>query len=305
MKNLFRYSSLFIVVAAVLWGLDGILRRSLYSLPPITIVFYEHLIGAIILLPIFFLLKKRTRLNRNEWLAIIFVSLLSGVLGTLWFTTALLKVNFMPFSVVFLIQKLQPIFAITTAVVLLKEKLDKRFIGWAALALLSAYFVTFPGGIVNLATGIGTAIAALYALGAAFAWGSSTTFSRYTLLNHSNTQITALRFFITVPLAFIFVFGMGQTVSFGAVEPSQFLRLFIIALSTGMVALWIYYKGLKGTQAKISTILELAFPLTAVLIDMFLYKTFLAPSQYFAAAALLFAMYRVALLNTQEAALEA
>jgi len=305
MKNLFRYSSLFIVVAAVLWGLDGILRRSLYSLPPITIVFYEHLIGAIILLPIFFLLKKRTRLNRNEWLAIIFVSLLSGVLGTLWFTTALLKVNFMPFSVVFLIQKLQPIFAITTAVVLLKEKLDKRFIGWAALALLSAYFVTFPGGIVNLATGIGTAIAALYALGAAFAWGSSTAFSRYTLLNHSNTQITALRFFITVPLAFIFVFGMGQTVSFGAVEPSQFLRLFIIALSTGMVALWIYYKGLKGTQAKISTILELAFPLTAVLIDMFLYKTFLAPSQYFAAAALLFAMYRVALLNTQEAALEA
>jgi drug/metabolite transporter (DMT)-like permease len=93
---------------------------------------------------------------------------------------------------------------------------------------------------------------------------------------------------------------MGQSVSLSTVEPSQFLRLFIIALSTGMVALWIYYKGLKGTQAKISTILELTFPLVAVFIDMFFYKTFLMPSQYIAAIVLMFVMYRVALLNGQE-----
>lgn len=300
MKNLFRYSSLLIVVAAVLWGLDGILRRSLYSLPPITIVFYEHLIGALILIPIFLFLKNRTPLTKKEWSAIIFVSLLSGVLGTLWFTTALLKTNFIPFSVVFLIQKLQPLFAITTAVILLKEKLNKRYIGWAFLAFASAYFVTFPGGVVNFNTGAGTAIAALFALGAAFAWGTSTAFSRYTLIGHSHTQITALRFFITTPIALLLLLMMGQSASLTAVAPMQFGTLFIIAFSTGMVALWIYYKGLKGTQAKISTILELTFPLVAVFIDMFLYKTYLAPSQYIAAVVLIFAMYRVALLSGRE-----
>ena len=64
-----------------------------------------------------------------------------------------------------------------------------------------------------------------------------------------------------------------------------------------MVALWIYYKGLKQTQAKISTILELVFPFLAVTIDAFLYKTVLAPTQYLAAAVLLFAIYRVGKLQ--------
>ncbi len=81
-----------------------------------------------------------------------------------------------------------------------------------------------------------------------------------------------------------------------------FLRFLLIALSTGMVALWIYYKGLKNTQVKVATILELAFPLVAVLIDIFVYKTFLAPSQYLAAIVLVFAMYKVAGLNASEGA---
>ena len=129
------------------------------------------------------------------------------------------------------------------------------------------------------------------------AWGSSTAFSRFTLLKHSHTFITGLRFLLTVPIAFLFVFFLNQIPSLGAPTGGQYVRLLIIALSTGMVALWIYYRGLKHTEAKISTILELVFPLTAVLIDIFLYRTTLAPSQYVAAAVLLFAVYRVAKLN--------
>jgi len=251
----------------------------------------------LIIAPFFFRKWREEKLNGKEWAAIIFVSLLSGVLGTLWFTTALLKVNFISFSVVFLLQKLQPIFAIAAAAILLKEKVDRRYIGWALLALVAAYFVTFKNGIVNLDTGTGTVIAALFALGAAFAWGFSTAFSRYALLKHSHTVITGLRFFLTVPLAFIFVAALGKIPELGVISGSQLGRLVIIALSTGMVALWIYYRGLKFTEAKVSTILELVFPLTAVIIDIFLYKTFLAPSQYLAAVVLLFAAYRVSKLN--------
>ncbi|MEK7554648.1 MAG: DMT family transporter [Patescibacteria group bacterium] len=299
MKYVWSYGGGFIIIAAVLWGLDGILRRSLFSLPPITIVFYEHLIGAIILLPFFiYTWKKGEKLTKKEWSAISLVALLSGVLGTLWFTTALAKVNFISFSVVFLLQKLQPIFAILAGVMLLKEKVDRRYFGWAFLALAAAYFVTFKGGIVNFGDGSGTVIAALFAFGAAFAWGTSTAFSRFSLLRHSHTFITGLRFFLTVPIALLFVFFLDQIPSLGAPSGGQYVRLGIIALSTGMVALWLYYRGLKHTEAKISTILELVFPLTAVCIDIFLYHTTLAASQYVAAAVLLFAVYRVAKLHT-------
>lgn len=298
MKNIKKIGPYLIFLAALLWGLDGILRRSLFSLPPIIIVFYEHLIGLAVLS--FWLLPKikNIRFSKKEWGALFIVSLLSGVLGTLWFTTALIKTNYISFSVVFLLQKLQPIFAGIFAVIFLKEKITTKYISWAIVALVAAYFVTFPSGIVNMHTGQKTAVAALFALGAAFAWGSSTAFSRFLLLRHSNTLITGARFFLTAILAFIFVFIFGADGSFTAPTASQFLRFLIIALSTGMLALWIYYKGLKNTQVKVATIIELTFPLVAILIDIFLYKNFLQASQYLAAVVLLFAMYMVARQNT-------
>ena len=289
----------FIFVAAILWGLDGVLRRTLYGLPPATIVFYEHLIGAIIIAPFLYRAWKHETLTSKEWQAIGLVSLLSGVLGTLFFTTALLKTNFISFSVVYLVQKLQPLFTITTAWLVLGEKPTKQYALWAALALAAGYFVTFPNGMINWEDGGARVMAALFAFLAAAAWGSSTAFSRYTLLNHSNTLITGLRFLITVPLAFMFVVGLGLSPSLTSPTLVQLLTLVLIALSTGMVSLWIYYRGLRTTRASISTIIELAFPITAVLVDFFLYHVTLAPSQYGAAIVLLFAMIMIARLNQQ------
>ena len=300
MNKALKFGPYLIAFAAVLWGVDGIIRRSLYSLPPIVIVFYEHLIGAIIIAPFLIPHLKSIKFSKKEWGAIVWVSLLSGVLGTLWFTTALLKTQFIPFSVVFLIQKLQPIFAVTMAAIILKEKITKKYFMWAGLAFVAAFFMTFENGIVNLKTGTETIVAALFALGAAFAWGSSTAFSRFALFKSSNTLVTGLRFWITTVLALLFVFAMGASAELNAPTGGQFLRFLVIAFSTGMVALWIYYKGLKHTQVKVAAILELAFPLVAVLIDIFVYKTFLASTQYLAALVLLFAMYRVAKLNVSE-----
>ncbi|RJR14044.1 DMT family transporter [Candidatus Parcubacteria bacterium] len=288
-----------IFIAAILWGLDGVLRRSLFGLPPITIVFFEHLIGLIIISPFLYKAWKQETLSRIEWGTIGVVALFSGVLGTLFFTTALLKVNFIQFSVVFLLQKLQPLFAVFTAWLLLKEKITIQYALWAALALGAAYFVTFPTGVVNVAEGGAHVVAALFALGAAILWGSSTAFSRFALLNHSHTFITGLRFLLTVPIALMFVFALGAAPSLSAITVPQLGILVLIACSSGMGALWIYYRGLKYTKASIATIVELAFPVTAIAIDYFLYGTILTTTQYLAAAVLFFAMYRVSLLNRE------
>jgi len=294
-----RFGPLLIFIAAILWGLDGILRRSLWGLPPITIVTLEHAIGAVIIAPFLWRAWKEETLTRKEWWVLGLVALLSGVLGTLFFTTALLKVNFIPFSVVFLLQKLQPVFAVFFAAIILRERITSRYLLWAALALVAGYFATFPQGIVNWTNNREQIIAALFALLAAAAWGSSTAFSRFTLINHSNTLITGLRFLLTVPIAFVFLYFLDAVPSLSAVTVPQIGTLTLIAASTGMVALWIYYRGLKRTPARVSTIVELAFPVTAILIDYFLYDTTLAWTQYSAAAVLLFAMYKVAGLTRE------
>lgn len=299
--NFFSLGPVLIVSAAVLWALDGVIRRSLFTLPPINIVYYEHLIGLVILAPFFLPWLLRTKLKARVWGLTAIIGLLSGVLGTLFFTTALLKVGFIAFSVVFLLQKLQPIFAVTAAKLILKEKVTHHYLKWAVLAFVAAYFVTFQNGVVNFDTGSGTVVAALFALGAAFAWGTSTVFSKLLLKEVNHTQATGLRFLATTIFALIGVFVLGSTVDFSAVTVSQWGRLVLISLSTGMVALWIYYKGLRKTEAKISTILELVFPLLAVIIDAVLYKTVLAPTQYFAAAVLMYAVYRVGRLQLKKA----
>jgi len=300
MKKLFSYGPLLIIVAASLWAFDGIIRRSLYSLPSITIVFYEHLFGAIILLPYLILTFKKEGLTKKEFFLLLFIAMFSGVLGTLWFTTALLKTNFISFSVVYLIQKLQPIFAISAASIFLKEKISKSYIKWAVLTLLAAYFVTFKNGIINFSTGSGTIIAALYALGAAFAWGSSTVFSKIALIKRPSNYIAGLRFLFTSILAFGMVFIMGQSKSLSAPTISQLGRFLLIAVSTGMVSVAIYYRGLKKVPANVSTILELVYPLLAVFIDATLYKSFLAPTQYLAGGVLLFAIYKISRIQTSQ-----
>lgn len=287
------YGPLLIFIAAILWGLDGILRRSLYGLPPITIVFFEHVIGLIILAPFLFRAWKSETLEKKEWYALGVVALLSSVLGTLFFTTALLKVNFIPFSVVFLIQKLQPIFAVAMAWVILKETPTPRYMLWAALALVAGYFVTFPMGVVNFAEGGAHVTAAFFALLAAIAWGGSTAFSRYTLLGHSNTFIAGIRFLLTVPIALVFVVALGAAPSLTEVSLVQYGYLALIAFTTGMAALWVYYRGLRTTPVRVATIVELAFPATAVIIDYFLYGVALHWSQYLAALVLLGAMYMI------------
>ncbi|MBP9748169.1 MAG: DMT family transporter, partial [Candidatus Pacebacteria bacterium] len=270
-------------------------------LPPITIIFFEHLIGLLILTPFIYKYVLVSRPTRREWWLIVLVAGLSGLLGTLWFTTALGKVHYISISVVFLLQKLQPIFAISTAAIFLKEKFDTRYIKWAVLAIVSAYFVTFANGHVNLDTGEGTMIAALYALGAAFAWGSSTTFSKMLLTNIDSKVGTFYRFIFTLILAlpFVVLYGHSQDGSFAIPSVTQFGWLAIIAVSTGMVALLIYYKGLSKTPVHISTILELTFPFVAIMLDFVVNGTVLSLSQWVAAIVLVFSIYQISKLREQ------
>lgn len=291
---------IFIIIAALLWAFDGLIRQHLYTLPPITIIFFEHLIGLLILSPFVLRYVLKTKLTYREWWLVVLIAVLSGLLGTLWFTTALGRVHFISISVVFLLQKLQPIFAITTARIFLKEKLDRRYIKWALLALVSAYFVTFPNGVVNLHTGAGTATAALYALGAAFAWGSSTTFSKMLLGKVDFKVSTFYRFLVTVIVALpvLLLFGHMPGMPLSVPNTAQFALLALIALSTGMVALLIYYKGLAKTPVHISTILELTFPFIAILLDMIVNHTMLSATQWIAALLLVFSIYQISRLRT-------
>lgn len=292
------------VIAAVLWSLDGLLRRQLFSLPPTVVVFWEHLIGFAVLLPVLFFFSKSLKtLTRKQWIAMIVVSLLSGLLGTLFYTAALGKILFIPFSVVVLLQQLQPLFAIGAARLLLRERMSARFLILGVLALVAAYGVSFPDLTVNFGTGDGTAMAALLAIGAAAAWGISTALSKYSLEGIPSIQVTTIRFGFTPLFALALMPFLGHASSIGAVSGQQWTTILAITFSTGMVALSIYYFGLKRIPASRSTLLELTWPLSAAIIGLIGLGEQLSVTQWISAAALLVIMYLVTRdMRTEEAA---
>ena len=282
-----KYAPYLIVFAAVLWSLDGLLRRNLYSLPAGSIVFLEHFLGLILLIP--FLVKGFNvwkNQNRKTWLSVLAIAFFGGAVGTIAYTAALGKINYINFSVVVLLQQLQPIFAIALAGLLLKEKLTRKFILLAILAIVAAYFVSFPDLQVNFSTGQGTLIAALLAVLAAFSWGASTVLGRYALKTINFIHLTGMRFGLAALFAFLWLAGTGDVSALNQISSTQWLYMLAIVLSTGLVALLIYYKGLSSVPARMSTILEMTWPVSAILVDLIFFDNVLSPTQWIGAIVL-------------------
>jgi len=286
---------LLVVIAAALWAVDGIvLRPSLYSLPVPLVVLVESSIVAILLTPFFINKFSSLRyLKKKDWLAFFGVALLGGAIGTMAITKALFYVNFVNLSVVILLQKLQPVFAISLATVLLKEKLPKEFFLWAGLAIIGAYFMTFGLSVPNFSTGDKTTIAALFALLAAFSFSSSTVLSKRALRNVDYEMGTYLRFLFASIIMFIISATTGDIYSVAIVTPKQIIIFFIIAFTTGGAAIFLYYYGLKRISASVASICELAFPLTAVVLEYFVHGNLLSPVQWMGAAVLLISILKV------------
>ena len=111
---------------------------------------------------------------------------------------------------------------------------------------------------------------------------------------------TFYRFLFTLIIAAPFVYIFGRTGGVLAFPNfTQLSLLVLIAVSTGMVALLIYYKGLAKTPVHISTILELTFPFVAILLDMIVNHTVLSISLWISALILVFSIYQIAKLREE------
>ncbi|PKL82922.1 MAG: EamA family transporter [Ignavibacteriae bacterium HGW-Ignavibacteriae-3] len=290
-----RFAPLFVIIAAALWGVDGIvLRPTLYSLPVPLVVFLESSIVALILSPIFIKQYPKLKLLSNkDWLAFLGVALFGGAIGTMAITKALFYVNFVNLSIVILIQKLQPVFALTFAALLLKERLPKVFFLWAGLAITGAYFMTFGFSMPLMSTGDKTFIAAIFSLIAAISFSSSTIFSKRALRDVGFEMGTYLRFLISAAIMLIIVLFMGELKTISEVTSIQWWVFLLIAFTTGGAAIFLYYYGLKKITASVATICELAFPMTAVVLEYFLHGNILDPIQWMGVALLLISIVKV------------
>jgi len=279
--------SFLIIIASILWSIDALLRRQLYTVPPASVVFYEYLISAVLLFPLFKkFLKEYRQMTIRDWIVMMLVGVVGGALGTFFFTSALGQVDNISYSLVVLLQQTQPIFAVAFAALLLKEKITPQYLFLATIGLMAAYCLAFPDLRPNLIHQPQEIAAAVLAMGAAVFWGASNALGKMVLNRLSFYATAILRFTLAIPLAFLTALILHQTYAFSAILPQQWLSLLSIALTSGMVAFLIFYKGLQFTQAKIAAVVKLCWPLFAAVIGWLFLKESLNLIQTIAAIVL-------------------
>lgn len=278
MNNRTHPSGGFLLVAAgaALWGTDAIFRRGLaLDLAAPVLVFLEHAVLVLLTLPILWLKRAQLRnLGRVDWIAALVIGAGSSAVATILFTSAF---RYGDPTTPLLLQKLQPLVAVLGARLLLGERLLPRFAWFLLAGLAGAYLVAFPdpGGV-----SVSALTPALLAVGAAALWGLGTVLGRRLAPKIPFSLLTALRFAIGLPAAGLIVAVMGETAAVGAVSGTDIRDVVALAFVPGLIALLLYYNGLRSTPAAAATIAELAFPLTATGLNYAVFGTVLSASQW-------------------------
>lgn len=285
-------------IAAFLWASDSVLRYSaIEKIDSTWIVFFEHSLVVFLLLPWIVLKHKRTCLNLSfkEWLSAIFTGVGGSAIATVFFTASFHYIN--P-SVAVLIQKLQPVFVVFIAALVLNEKPKKSFYFWGAIVLAATLVLSFPTlSFRFLLSKKNLDLKGLqYALIAAFLWASATISGKVLLRRTAPVVAVFWRFFFgLIALAALLGFAK-QPLSWSWINSAPlWWSLLYISLIPGFLAMTIYYCGLSKTPASIATFVELIYPIGAVALNTFFLHTPLEMTQLIAGAILLFSVMMISI----------
>lgn len=261
-----------VAIAAGLWGMDALLRRPLaHSTQAATIVLGEHVLLVLVFLPVIVAaLPALWRAGPRYVVAGIVIGAGSSALATILFTEAFVRGD--PVTPVVL-QKVQPLVAVSLAAVILGERPRPRFGLFLVGGLAGTWLMAFPSPLDVSLHGL---LPSLYALAAAGLWALGTVLGRFLSLELSFQHVTAVRFAFGLPAAFAAALVLGAPLR-ASLHDEVFI--FLLALVTGLVALLLYYYGLQRTTASVASVAELTFPVVAIAVGYLAFDATLTSTQ--------------------------
>lgn len=264
-------------IAATMWGLDGLIRKPLaHSTTPTTIVFGEHVVLVALTLPLLVpALVALRRAGPRYLVAGIAIGAGASAIATILFTEALFHGDFIT---VVVLQKAQPLVAVVGAWLVLGEQPRPRFAWFLLPALAGIWLLALKHPLAPHVHGL-TPIAET--LGAAALWGLGTVFGRYLGRKLAFQHVTTVRFAFGL-IAAACALPIVGTSAWSNAHDSGFIAL--LAIVTGLLALGLYYYGLQRTPAMLAALGELAFPVTATLVGIYVFNDTLRWTQWLGVA---------------------
>jgi DME family drug/metabolite transporter len=264
---------LLVALAAAMWGTDPILRKPLSgSTTATTIVFGEHVLLVVLTLPLLLpALRAVVKAGPRYIAAAVAIGAGASAIATILFTEALFHGDFITPVV---IQKVQPLIAVLGAAVVLGERPRPRFAWFLLPGLLGFWLVNQEHPLEPSAKGL---VPIIQALSAAVLWALGTVLGRFMGRKLAFQEILTLRFFFGLVASAIALPIMGAT-AYAGVHDSLWIAY--LAVVTGLLALALYYFGLKRTPAVLASLAELTYPAVAVIAGIYAYNSHLRWTQW-------------------------
>jgi len=264
-------------IAAAMWGLDGLIRKPLsHSTSPATIVFGEHVVLVALTLPLLAVAFRALWQAGPRYVAAgIAVGAGASAIATILFTQALFHGDFIT---VLVLQKAQPLVAVVGAWLVLGEQPRPRFAWFLLPALAGIWLIALPHPLAPHAHGLTPIVESL---GAAALWGMGTVLGRYLTRRLAFQQVSTVRFAFGLIASAAALPIVGDK-AWAGTHDSFYIAL--LAVVTGYLALNLYYYGLQRTPAVLAALGELAFPVTAALVGIYVFNSNLRWTQWLGVA---------------------
>src|SRR5213083_128496 len=266
-----------ISLAAAMWGLDGLIRKPLSeTTSAYTIVFGEHVVlvalTVTLLVPAF---RALWAAGPRYIAAGVAVGAGASAIATILFTKALFHGDFIT---VVVLQKAQPLVAVIGAWLVLGEQPRRGFAWFLLPAILGIWLIALPHPLDPHAHGL---VPIAETLAAATLWGLGTVFGRYLSRRLVFEHVSTVRFGFGLIASAIALWLLSEP-AFSSWHDSFWIA--VLALVTGFFALGLYYYGLRRTPALLAAIGELAFPVTAALVGIYVFDSSLRWTQWLGVA---------------------
>ncbi|MBR6720342.1 MAG: EamA family transporter [Clostridia bacterium] len=286
-------SSLYIIIAGILWGIMGLFVRHLgeaYALTAIQIS-AVRLFSAGILFILFTLIKDKSLLKiKLRDLPLLFATGLFSVL--LMSATYFESINLSSLAVAAILLYTAPIIVMVASLFLFKEKFTAK----KALALVLAF-----SGCV-LVSGIASGDAHVTPMGIFMGALSAITYALYSILGkyalqkHHPLTLTAYAFTIAGLGSFIFAPPTTFVSAFQNAEsiPALIFELFATGLVTAFLPFLFYTLGLKKTEAGKAAVMASVEPMVASIVGIFILRE---PTDFLSVTGILLILGAVIILN--------
>jgi drug/metabolite transporter (DMT)-like permease len=243
-----------LLILSLIWGTSYILmKKGLESFSPYQVGALRIVITFICLLPV--ALRHFHHLNKTNILSIIIIGLFGSVIPAFLFPLAETKISS---SLARMINSLSPVFTLVFGITIYKRKAIGTQIAGVFLGLLGAAGLLYTGSFTFNLYGL------LVVLATILSGISSNEVSKVKELN--GIKITALSFFVTSPLAIIYLLFSDLSVP---VHTENWVRnlsyIGILAVLGTAVALVIYYLLIRDTSPIFASSVTYFIPIVATL----------------------------------------